>query len=60
MDTASVHSSLERKHKDGINETIFDDEKKAGSFYDNEHAASPNDFYDEDSPIEEVKIVVPK
>lgn len=59
METKSVHSS----HHEPVEEKIIDDEKKAASFYNEEEIVGEK--YDnissyEDSPIEEVKIVVPK
>lgn len=61
---ASIHSSHSARLEERvIQETLSYDEKKAGSFYDNEDAIGGNtqeEYHDEDSPIEEVKAVVPK
>ncbi|GAA5800218.1 OPT family small oligopeptide transporter [Helicostylum pulchrum] len=58
METKSIHSS----HHEAVEEKIITDEKKAASFYNEEEIVGEK--YDnvssyEDSPIEEVKIVVP-
>lgn len=54
----SSHSSHEAGHT--YQETAFN-EKKVESNYDYEDGAETKDeFYDEDSPIEEVRAVVPK
>lgn len=61
---ASIHSSHSARMEERvIHETLSYDEKKAGSFYDNENAIggnTPEEYTDEDSPIEEVRAVVPK
>lgn len=61
---ASIHSSHSARLEERvIHETLSYDDKKAGSFYDNENAVggnTPDEYIDEDSPIEEVRTVVPK
>ncbi|GAN10110.1 oligopeptide transporter 7 [Mucor ambiguus] len=59
----SIHSSHSARLEERvIHETLSYDDKKAGSFYDNENAIggnTPEEYTDEDSPIEEVRAVVP-
>ena len=58
---ASIHSShSSNEARNEYRETTFD-EKKAASFYDEEvEGVKTATFVDEDSPIEEVRAVVPK
>jgi hypothetical protein len=55
----SIHSSHSTHEAGRFQETVFT-EKKAASFYDEDVAGPKDEFYDEDSPIEEVRAVVPK
>jgi hypothetical protein len=56
----SIHSS-HSSHEAGHNyqEAVFN-EKKAGIYDDEDVVGTKNEFHDEDSPIEEVRAVVPK
>lgn len=55
----SIHSSHEGKEEIIGHEDIYT-EKKASSFYDEDVVGTKDLHFDEDSPIEEVRAVVPK
>lgn len=55
----SIHSSREEEVVAG--QEYYNEKKANGSFYDDEDVVgSKDDHLDEDSPIEEVRAVVPK